>query len=363
MEKKKRGASWVGALVVVAVLCVGAFFVARNIAGSRSSQLRTATLTPAYSGQTVRTLGDGIIYYDNASLHALDSSGKQIWSYAAGSNAGFSVGSGGVATWTGSILSILGADQGQSLFSGTLDGTILDARVGTVYAAIQMGEEQDSSILILDSSGRQVENISMDGQTVLDFGFFNNDSLLWVMTLNTDGTVPMSTITTYRPGKMLLGAVEDNQQVLYEVVFQASQIRAVGTTHIKDYDYYGKEITDNRILVYGWYLMSIDEDAANPLMAFVPIGQSDGIAGISDVRMIRGQIDQSVHLPYPASWVLAVEDAIYALTNQYVMVCHMGESVPTTYVLPIYVDGVLGITDNKTCVATSGGYVYLIPLP
>ena len=116
--------------------------------------------------------------------------------------------------------------------SGTLDGTILDARVGTVYAAIQMGEEQDSSILILDSSGRQVENISMDGQTVLDFGFFNNDSLLWVMTLNTDGTVPMSTITTYRPGKMLLGAVEDNQQVLYEVVFQASQIRAVGTTHI-----------------------------------------------------------------------------------------------------------------------------------
>ena len=51
------------------------------------------------------------------------------------------------------------------------------------------------------------------------------------------------------------------------------------------------------------------------------------------------------------------------MTNQYVMVCHMGESVPTTYVLPIYVDGVLGITDNKTCVATSGGYVYLIPLP
>ena len=61
MEKKKRGASWVGALVVVAVLCVGAFFVARNIAGSRSSQLRTATLTPAYSGQKVRTQGDGII--------------------------------------------------------------------------------------------------------------------------------------------------------------------------------------------------------------------------------------------------------------------------------------------------------------
>ena len=293
----------------------------------------------------------------------MDSGGRQIWSYAAGSGAGFSVGSGGVATWSGGIFSILSADEGVTLFSDSVQGGILDARVGTVYAAIQTGTEHDSTILVLDSTGRQVDSIELKNLTVLDFGFYNNDTLLWVMSLNTEGTVPLCTISNYRPGKMRLSDISDNQQVLYEVVFQSAQIRAVGTTHIKDYDYNNREIEDNRIQVYGWYLMSIDEEAANPMMAFVPLDQSDGSTGISDVRMIRGQIDQAIHLPYPASRVVAVDDAIYAFTSQYVMVCHMGEKTPTTYILPIYVDGVLGMTENKTCVATSGGSVYLIPLP
>lgn len=363
MENRKRGSNWIGALIVVAALCVGAFFLARGIANSHSSQLRKAIQTPALEGQTVRMLDDGILYYDGATLHALNGKAKQIWSYAAGVDAGFSSDSGGVATWAGSVLSILSSDKGTTLFSGSMESDILDACVGKVYAAVQIGQQHNSTMVILDNSGRQVEKIELNNQTVLDFGFFNNDALLWVMSLNTEGTVPVCTISTYRPGRLLAGTIEDNQQVLYEVVFQSSQIRAIGTNYIKDYDYTGKEIETNRNLVYGWYLMSMDEDAANPLMAFVPIEQSDGSNGISDVRLIRGQIEQSVRLPYPARKVVAAGDTIYAFTGQYVMVCRMGETTPTTYILPVYVDEVLGMTKENNCVTTSGGRVYMIPLP
>ncbi|MEG0936135.1 MAG: hypothetical protein RSJ41_11145 [Clostridia bacterium] len=365
MNKQRRSPiRWLLVLLVVVLLSGGAVWVARGIVNRNSNALRTVYATPAYANQPLAILGEGILYYDNQSLHALDSRGRQIWNYAAGTNAGFSVDTGGVSVWSGSTLSILSRTDGKTLFSGNVEEPVLAAHAGTIYYAVQTGTEHNSSMLILDASGRRVDNILLKNQTVLDFGFFNNDARLWVMSLNTEGTVPMCSISTYRPGKTQVGAISDSQQVLYEVVFQSSKIRAVGTTHIKDYNYSdGKELTDNRLLVYGWYLMAIDDSAANPMMVFVPTEQSDGATAISDLRMIRGQIDQPLHLPYPAMQVLALSDTVYAYTNQYVMVAGLGKTTPDTYVLPIYVENVLGITSNKTAVVASGGTVSLIPMP
>ncbi len=362
-NKKNARAPWYAVLIVVALLCVGAYFLASGIVGTRTSRLRAATQTPAYAGQHIEPLLSGMVYNDGATLHALNDKGRQIWSYAVGVNAGFSVGSGGVAAWSGSTLSLLGADRGETLFSGDVNGTIIDARLGTVYAAAQMGAEHNSEMLVMEVSGHEVQKIELKNQTVLDFGFLNNDTLLWVMSLNSEGTVPTCTISTYRPGRMLAGTIRDTQQVLYEVVFESSKIRAVGTTHIKDFDYYGTEIAANRILVYGWYLMGMDERSLNPLMAFVPTDQSDGSNGISDLRMIRGQTDQWVRLPYPAMRVLAQDDAVYAFTGQSVMVIHLGEDSPKIYTLPIVIDAVVGMTSNKTAIVQASGGIYLIPMP
>ncbi|MGJ4850951.1 hypothetical protein ACH6CV_11915 [Bacillota bacterium Meth-B3] len=363
MDKKRNARpSWLKVIIIVSLVSVGAYFVARGIVNHYSSHLGTARPTPAYAGQSVEPLGDGMVYYDGATLHALNDRGRPVWSYAAGMNAGFSVGSGGVATWSGNMLSLLTEGRGETLFSGEVDGPVINARLGTMYAAAQVGEEHNSTMLVMEVSGRPVEKIELKNTTVLDFGFFNNDTLLWVMGLDTEGTVPVCSISTYRPGRMLLGTITDTRQVLYEVVFQ-SNIRAVGTTHIRDYQYGNKEIKENAMLVYGWYLMSIDDRSSNPLMAFVPTGQSDGASGFNDLRMIRGQQDQWVRLPLPAIRVMAFGDAVYAFTNQEVMVIRMGEVTPAIYTLPIYVDGVLGITGNKTAIVTSGGGVQLIPLP
>ena len=362
-KQKNRALSGIIAIVLVALLCAGAFFLARSIASGRSSALKGATATPAYADQTIDVLGEGMLYYDGTTLHALNQNGKQIWTYAVGANAGFSVGTGGVAAWTGTMLSLLASKDGATTFGGNVEDTVLDVYVGGMYSAVQVGTEHNSVMLLLDHDGRKVDRIEFKNQTILDFGFFNNDALFWVMSLDTEGTVPLCSISTYRPGKMLAGTITDTQQVLYEVLFQSSKIRAVGTTHIKDYSYSAKENTADRMLVYGWYLMGMDERSQNPLMAFVPIDQSDGVAGISDIRMIRGQIDQSVRLPYPANRVLALDDTVYAFTNQYVMVCRLGETAPTAYTLPMYIDSALGITESKKAIVTSGGSVYLLPLP
>lgn len=361
MQKKTARLSWFSVVLVVALVCLLAWLIASQIVSNRSGALRSATALPARAGQVVESLGEGLLYNDGTTLHALGSNGLQIWSYAAGSQSGFSVGKGGVAAWQGKTLSLLTGDQGVPLYSGDMEDRVLDARIDTQYAAVQVGEEHDSVLLILEHGGRQVDRIALSSQTVLDFGFFNNGNLFWVMSMDTEGTVPMCSISTYKPGKMLAGSITDNQQLLYEVLFQAAHIRAVGVTHIKDFDYTGREMTENRVLVYGWYLADIDDRDENPLMAFVPVAQAESGA-IQDVRMIRGQADHPVRLPFAASRVFARDDTVYAFASQYVMMCKMGQVVPKTYALPIYADDVVGITQSHQAIVSSGGVLYLVPL-
>lgn len=362
----------IAVLIVVAVLCVLAYVFATQLSNWGGNQLRDSVSVPARANHAIAPLGKGMAYYDGATLHALDSHGRQIWSYAAGSSAGFSVDEGGVACWSGSMLSLIDAEKGSVPYSGHLENPVISARYSTGYTAAQVAaleggvvQEHNSTMLLLDSGGRNVERIELPNQTVLDFGFFYNgaNTLFWVMSLDTEGTVPVTTIKVYRPGKMVLaGTISDPMQVLYEVAFQPSKIRTVGETYIKDFDYTNKEITANRILVYGWYMIAKDGGAANPSMVFVPSSQADGSAGISDIRIIRGQSDNSIRLPSEAKQVFSSGDSVYAFANDRVMVTSGGSLEPVSYALPVYIDRVIGLTEGHSAIVTAGNAVYMIPL-
>lgn len=377
MENKRPiRLSWIAVLVVVAILCFGAYFIARRIVDARSPRLYDAISIPATANQPIEPLGSGSLYYDGSSLHAIDSSGRQIWSYPAGSLAEFSVGAGGVATWSGAALSLLNAQTGAALFSNTLAGNIITAKFGKDYAAVQIEQagnetkvlseaqrEHNSIMLILDSGGRQVDEIKLSNQTVLDSGFFSNDQLFWTMSLNTEGTVPICIISSYKPGRLLAGRISDTEQVLYHAMFLSSKIRVTGETHVKDYDNFGNEIVKNRILVYGWCLVDVDETQDVPTMAFVPTGQADGTTGITDIRTIQEQTVKTIRLPNAAKQVFVSGSTVYAFSNDRVMVCRSGALEPDTFWLPRQIDKIVALTENHTAIATSGTSVFMIPLP
>jgi hypothetical protein len=107
--------------------------------------------------------------------------------------------------------------------------------------------------------------------------------------------------------------------------------------------------------------MDLDDESDSPLMAFVPVAQAES-GQIQDVRMIQGQQDHPVRLPYPASRIFARDDRIYAFTSQYVTMCRLDQTTPDTYQMPLQVDDVLGITKDHQAIVSSGGVIYLVPL-
>lgn len=362
-ERPRSRTGWLPTILIVALFCTISYFAALWITPENTRVLSGAVELPVYATQKSAPLGTGVAYYDGTLLYALNGSGAQKWSYLAGANAGFHVGEGGVATWTGAQSTLLHADTGNTEFSVTMAAAIQSARAGVQYVAVLTGDEKNSRLNVLDRTGKQVDSIDTANVTVLDYGFFNNGNLLWLMTLDTTGTTPMSRLSTYKPGKMQTGSITDSDQVVYRALFYSTKLRAVGTTYMRTYDYTGAEDKTDRMLLYGWYLQDIYGAGEDPLMVFVPMEQTGGASLMQDVRISQGGKERTIRMPYECFDIYAGNGVVYGFTRDYLITGTIDSASTTVYRMSVPAEDILGVTSDFKAMVASGGKVYLVQLP
>ena len=316
------------------------------------------------TNQGLQTVGDGFICYDGSSLLRMNSSGETVWSHLVGADAQFDARTTGVAAWSGDLLTLVNWQDGVVQYSSALSSDIVSARMGEKYAAVLLAPETGGTLLLMEPGGRQVDQLEFNGQTVLDYGFFSDESLFWVMALDTSGTVPTCEISTYSPGKRIVGSVSDNEQLMYQVIFRNSQLLCAGVTHLKVYDYIGTEQVADRKLIYGWYLASADSESRDPMMAFALSSQFDAGTGLQDVRMMRSNLDQIVRMPFGCASLVASGSRVYGFSNDgCIMIARAGQQKVEAYPTGIAMDRVYGITSDNVAVVGYGSQIYLINLP
>jgi len=365
-NRHEKRVSWLTAVSLTALVCVIIFWIAYNITAPRTPGMLSAIELPCSADQEIMALNDGVLYSDGTYLHALDSRGRQIWANLAGSGAGFDIYENRVSVWLGKRMTLLDGATGLPFYNGTMEDEIISAKAGANYVAVLTGAEGNNSISVMTRSGQMIaENINagMENMTVLDYGFFNNGSLLWILSLDTEGTVPICHITTHRPGRMLTGSISEPEQIIYRLLFRGDKMLAVGTSYIKHYQYTGDE-SGERVLVYGWYLTDAGgSSASSPLMAFVPAVQVRANASMSDVRVVNASVDKTIRMPFPCFALRVGGDKVYGFNNQYAMAYGLNDLSPATYALPIYAERVFGLTANNAAILSSGNSVYLVYLP
>ena len=365
-NRHAKNISWLTAVSLTALVCALIFWIAFRITAPRVPAMLSAIELPCTAGQDIMPLNDGVLYNDGIYLHALDSRGRQIWANLAGTGAGFDVYEDRVSVWLGKRLTLLDGATGLPFYNGTLEDDIISAKAGANYVAVLTGAEGDSSVSVMTRSGQMIAdniNAGMENMTVLDYGFFNNGALLWILSLDTEGTVPICHITTHRPGRMLTGSISEPEQIVYRLLFRGDKMLAVGTSYIKHYAYTGDE-ADGRVLVYGWYLADAGgSSSASPLMAFVPAVQVRANASMSDVRVVSAATDKTIRMPFPCFALRVGGDKVYGFNSQYAMAYGLNDQSPTTYALPIPVERVFGLTGGNSAILSSGSSVYLVYLP
>ncbi len=366
MDKRHQGRRpWAVVLLIVLLCCgiaLGCATLGKRIFTANSFG-KTKTVNIA-NLQGLQVTADGFVYYDGSTISSLSSSGDVRWSYLVGANAGFDASDYGVAIWQGSTLTMIGGDSGTTNFNGTMDADVISARIDSNYAAALIGSETSGTIVLMESGGRQVSQIVLDDVTVIDYGFFSNSSLFWVMLLDSNGTAPTCDIQTYRPGKEIVGSIHDNEQLSYAVMFQSSQVLVAGDTYLRTYDYTGTENADKRRLVYGWYLADADATANDPLMAFVNDAQLQGASNIRDLRMLRSNYDHVMRLPFGCMSVVARGNAVYGFSGDgHLVVARTDQDTPLAYQLALQqIDIVYGVTQDGVAVLGNGDSVYLVSL-
>lgn len=363
-NRRAQRMPWIIVILLVAAVCLVAWLGAYAIKkSSADSAFGSYTALSGAQSMEVRIAGDGFVYYDGSSITCMDSGGSVVWTYLVGGGVEFSASSSGVAAWNGHKLTIIDIENGTTTYSGDQDTNVSDARVGSRYAAVLLEGDELSQVIVLEKGGRQVYTAELDQLTVVDFGFYSGGSQLWVMALDTTGSVPTCEITTYSPRSMsIVGQISDTEQLMYHVNFQSESVNCTGVTYYKAYDYNGREISSQQKLVYGWYLMSA-ETGDDPLMAFVPTGQSETGDVIQDVRLMRSDVDRIVHLPFPCAYLETKGDKVYGFASDgHVMIARPDRQKVDAYQMPFYIDRVYGVTSSGVAVISSGDTLYLLSL-
>lgn len=367
-EKKRSQQirSWIILVSVVVIAMLGVHFIRSAGTGKEINVSRL----PCYAGQDVTPFGNGMVYYDGASIHCLTSTGTIRWSFPAGSGAFFATGPSHLAVWAGTQLYIIDSN-GNSTFNESMEGEVRFARVGERYVAAVIGEDTSSRLMVKDLNGAQVdaEAEAFSDLMILDCGFYGDQGqYLWTLSLDFYGTAANTIMNTFQVGKMNTGEVSLGEFLTYKVIFEDSRLRVFTTQQMYTYDYKCVQDTNQTRLVYGWKVIDDEIPArgsARILMA--PTSQSSSSQTITQLRLLEGNNDKRYTLPSACVGAAMMNGNIYAFSDSYIYRSDASSQHFYSYNTPLpdgaAVTAFYGITGDGRALLASGDTMFSISLP
>ena len=366
-RRKKQLRSW-GIAVAAVLLIVCAVLVIRHLGGS--GQVSVNTL-PCTADQSITVFGDGILYYDGVSIHAVSGSGAIRWSFAVGSNAEFSVSDDHLVLWSGSQLYIL--DQnGNPTYNEDMGSEIQLARVGSRYCAVVIGEDTEPELLIKSMDGTQVdsETEAFSGMLVLDAGFYgDNDQYMWTLSLDVYGVAINTVLNTFQVSKMNNGVVDLGEYLAYRCLYESGRLRVFTTQQMYTYDYKAVQDTSRTMLVFGWQLIdyAIPDSLSAANMLLATTSQLTGSMEITELRVLTDTTDRRFSLPAACVGAGLCGNNIYAIAGNALYYTAVNGTRFTEEEISLpgggSITGLVGITSGKRAIVTSGTGVYAVTLP
>lgn len=370
-KKKKKGVFGrfgllIGLFGLAALLAI---VVAYAMVGSGRTSVGRVTRIGATLSQNVMPFGDSVIFYDGTTLHCVAATGGNEWSYQIGSNADYDATESRIVAWSGNDLYILNS-RGRLIYNNKMSDTIQFASAGDQYVAVFVGEADNGVVSVIDSNGQIVDNITIANQTLLDIGFFMSSTssssqeteLMWVLGLDTTGTVISTELQTFQPGKLSTGKSSLGEHIAYMIYDTNGTLNVVNTRQIMHYNYRVLE-TSSATLIYGYTMEDVKTTGGVTYQLLIPEQEQSEGTSINNVRLMTDSMDRVLHLPSECLAAKLGTRSVYGFSQNAVYVCRFGETAFSAYSLPISITAVLGmITDNRAVVA-SGSEIYVVELP
>lgn len=370
-NKKKSPFQKILRIVILAAALTAILVVAVMYAlnGNTREGIGRITRIGATLSQNVSPFGDSVIFYDGTTLHCVAATGGNEWSYQIGTNADYDATEKHIVAWSGNDLYILNS-RGRLIYNNKMSDAIQFASAGDEYVAVFVGDSDNGVVSVINSSGQIVDNIPVSNQTLLDIGFFMSTTtssaqpteLMWMLGLNTTGTVISTELQTYQPGKLSTGKSSLGEHIAYSIYDENGNLNIVTTRQILHYSYRALEAS-SPTLIYGYTVEDVQQSGKTLYQLLVPAQEQSEGTSINNVRLMYGSVDRVLHLPGTCIAAKLGTKSVYGFSANAVYACRFGETTFRAYAMPINVTAVLGMmTDNRAVVA-SGSEIYVVELP
>ena len=370
-NKKKSPFQKILRIVILAAALTAILVVAVMYAlnGNTREGIGRITRIGATLSQNVSPFGDSVIFYDGTTLHCVAATGGNEWSYQIGTNADYDATEKRIVAWSGNDLYILNS-RGRLIYNNKMSDAIQFASAGDEYVAVFVGDSDNGVVSVINSSGQIVDNIPVSNQTLLDIGFFMSTTtssaqpteLMWMLGLNTTGTVISTELQTYQPGKLSTGKSSLGEHIAYSIYDENGNLNIVTTRQILHYSYRALEAS-SPTLIYGYTVEDVSRSGNTVYQLLVPAQEQSEGTSINNVRLMYGSVDRVLHLPGTCIAAKLGTKSVYGFSANAVYACRFGETTFRAYAMPINVTAVLGMmTDNRAVVA-SGSEIYVVELP
>ena len=344
--------------------------LAYSLMGTGRTAIGKATRIGATLSQNVAPFGDSVIFYDGTTLHCVAATGGNLWSYQIGTNADYDAAEERIVAWSGNDLYIINS-RGRLIYNDKMSDRIQFASAGQDYVAAFIGEPDSGVVTVVNSAGQIVDNITVEDQTLMDIGFFHSTTstsgaqateLMWMLGLDTTGTVISTELQTFQPGKLSTGKSSLGEHVAYNIYYANGMLNIVDTRQIMHYNYRALE-AEPSTLIYGYTMEDVKTVGGTTYQLLIPAQEKTEGIHINNVRLMYGATDRVLHLPSECFAAKIGTRSVYGFSSNAVYACKFGETSFKTYALPVNITAVLGmITDNRV-IAASGSEIYVIELP
>lgn len=273
------------------------------------------------------------------------------------------------ALYSGSSLQILG-------LADVIDagGTVLGIRCGASHAAVM---RQDSAggaaVIVYDASGTLVDVIEQGASLLVDCGIREtaDGDVLWTLMLDSSGSVPVSTITTYTykvdgagvARASMSGVMSVQGQLVDKLVFTAKSIFIAGTSHLIRCDA-GVSGEAYRLLTYGYRLADYSTGGAVPLFVYVQ-REAESVSRVKLYSAAESGVPEAtareLSLPEGTLGFAAAGGKFYAFTESEMIAYDAKGALLARYELGFTLTGVKKL-DEKRILAQTAGQARLITL-
>ncbi len=356
----------IGILVVFALLAV---VVAYALRSANRTEVGRVTRIGATLNQNIMPFGDDVIFYDGTTLHCVAGTGGNKWSYQVGPNADYDASGNTITAWSGNDLYILN-DRGSLIYNNKMSDDIQFASAGENYVAAFVGDADNGIVNVINKNGQTVDNIAIENQTLLDIGFFKAvtsssaqaTELMWILGLDTTGTVISCELQTYHPGKLMMGNSSLGEHLIYKIFDIDGVLNIVNTRQIMHYTYRVVE-ESSPTLIYGYTVEDVKTVGKETYQLLIPAQEQNQGMEINNVRLIYGNVDKVMHLPGECMAASLGTKCVYGFAPNAVYACRFNDTTFTTYSLPVQVTAILGMISDNRVIAASGSEIYVIELP